>query len=164
MIILFFLKKMPTTHTQYLRHRIPDNNNNNPGTRQPIVTGTSVVAVQFKDGILMAADTLASYGSLARFRDERRLFPLRVHSPTSPTSSDICLLGASGDMGDMQHMTEILNVWARQESVQDDGCRIWADQVYEYVANLMYAKRSKMDPFWNTLVIAGYDASAQPYH
>ena len=34
-------------------------------------TGTSILAVKYNGGIMMAADTLGSYGSLARFRDER---------------------------------------------------------------------------------------------
>ena len=33
-------------------------------SRQPIVTGTSVLAIKFKDGIMMAADTLGSYPQL----------------------------------------------------------------------------------------------------
>ena len=32
--------------------------------RQPIVTGTSVLAIQFKDGIMMAADNLGAYSGL----------------------------------------------------------------------------------------------------
>ena len=35
-------------------------------TQQPIVTGTSVLGIKYKDGVMLAADTLASYGSLAR--------------------------------------------------------------------------------------------------
>lgn len=49
----------------------------------------------------MAADTLASYGSLARFRDERRLLKVG-YGPGK------CLIGASGDMGDFQFMKESL--------------------------------------------------------
>lgn len=30
-------------------------------TQQPIVTGTSVVAIKFKDGVVMAADNLGAY-------------------------------------------------------------------------------------------------------
>jgi len=41
-------------------------------SRQPIVTGTSVLGIKFKDGIMLAADTLASYGSLAQIRDMKR--------------------------------------------------------------------------------------------
>ena len=40
-------------------------------TKRPVVMGTSVIAIQYADGIMMAADTLGSYGSLARFKDLR---------------------------------------------------------------------------------------------
>ena len=42
-------------------------------TKRPIVTGTSVLGIQYKDGVMLAADTLGSYGSLARFKDLRRI-------------------------------------------------------------------------------------------
>jgi 20S proteasome alpha/beta subunit len=32
-----------------------------PVNRQPIVTGTSVLAIQYKDGIMMAADNLGIF-------------------------------------------------------------------------------------------------------
>ena len=60
--------------------------------RQPIVTGTSILGIRYKDGIMMAADTLASYGSLARFMDVRRLKDIGSNT----------LIGASGDMSDFQ--------------------------------------------------------------
>ena len=41
-------------------------------TMQPIVTGTSVLGIKTKHGVVIAADTLGSYGSLARFRDIKR--------------------------------------------------------------------------------------------
>ncbi|PTB78153.1 proteasome, subunit beta 4 [Trichoderma longibrachiatum ATCC 18648] len=63
-------------------------------TQQPIVTGTSVVAIKFKDGVVMAADNLASYGSLARFTDVKRLRPFAGTS----------VVGFSGDISDMQYL------------------------------------------------------------
>ena len=36
--------------------------------RQPIVTGTSVLAIQFKDGIMMAADNLGAHSHFTIFR------------------------------------------------------------------------------------------------
>ena len=84
--------------------------------RQPIVTGTSVLAIQFKDGIMMAADNLgmfsprsfvhlvsfvllASYGSLARFKDVQRLHAV----------GDYTCIGASGDMSDLQYIQGLLD-------------------------------------------------------
>ncbi len=37
-------------------------------TLKPIVTGSSVVGIKYRDGVMLAADTLASYGSLARYK------------------------------------------------------------------------------------------------
>lgn len=38
-----------------------DNNGPKQNTQQPIVTGTSVVAIKFKDGVVIAADNLGPY-------------------------------------------------------------------------------------------------------
>lgn len=70
--------------------------------RQPIVTGTSVLAIKYKDGVMMAADCLASYGSLARFKDVQRI--------TSLGSST--LMGTSGDLSDHQATIEMLRAYA----------------------------------------------------
>jgi 20S proteasome subunit beta 7 len=64
-------------------------------TQQPIVTGTSILALKYKDGIMMASDTLASYGSLSRFMDVRRI--IHVEGANS-------IVGAGGDMSDFQYI------------------------------------------------------------
>lgn len=64
-----------------------------------MVTGTSVLGVKFEGGIVIAADMMGSYGSLARFRSISRL--LRVNDST--------VLGASGDYADFQYLTQIIN-------------------------------------------------------
>ena len=66
--------------------------------RQPIVTGTSVIGIKFDGGVLIAADTLGSYGSLARYRDVSRI--LKVN--------DCTVLGASGDYADFQYLSSII--------------------------------------------------------
>lgn len=43
----------------------------------PMVTGTSVLGVKFTGGVIIAADMLGSYGSLARFRNISRLMKVR---------------------------------------------------------------------------------------
>ena len=61
-----------------------------PSTRttEPIVTGASVLAIRYQGGVAIAADTLASYGSLARYRDIRRLKAVGAYS----------VVGASGTL------------------------------------------------------------------
>ncbi|KAG2074936.1 hypothetical protein BDR04DRAFT_1140479 [Suillus decipiens] len=43
--------------------------------QQSIVTKTSVLAIKYEDCVMMAADNLSSYGSLARFKDVQRPHP-----------------------------------------------------------------------------------------
>lgn len=74
--------------------------------REPITTGASVIALKYKEGVILAADTLGiiifkklgSYGSLAEFKDFRRIFQL----------GEKILVGASGDLSDFQYIKELL--------------------------------------------------------
>ncbi|CCM00032.1 uncharacterized protein FIBRA_02058 [Fibroporia radiculosa] len=116
-------------------------------TQQPIVTGTSVLAIQYKDGIMMAADNLASYGSLARFKDIQRLHPV------GPST----VIGASGDMSDFQHLQHTLDALITDEFTQSDGeaNALGPAEVHEYLSRVLYSRRSKMDPIWNALLVGG---------
>ncbi|KAJ9095192.1 hypothetical protein QFC19_007647 [Naganishia cerealis] len=116
-------------------------------TQQPLVTGTSVLGLVFADGVMLAADNLASYGSLARFRDIQRLIPLE-----SSKSSSSCL-AVGGDMSDFQYLQKQLETL--MQSLSDDHPSLGPKQIYEYLSNLMYARRSKMDPLWNAMLLGG---------
>jgi 20S proteasome subunit beta 7 len=80
-------------------------------TTRPIVTGSTVIGIKYCDGVMLAADTLASYGSLARYKDVRRL--KQVGNDT--------LIGASGEMSDFQAIMEMLENMHQDDLNQDDG-------------------------------------------
>uniref|UniRef100_A0A1B8Y1X3 Proteasome subunit beta type-4 n=1 Tax=Xenopus tropicalis TaxID=8364 RepID=A0A1B8Y1X3_XENTR len=63
-----------------------------------MVTGTSVLGVKFDGGVIIAADMLGSYGSLARFRNISRI--MKVNEST--------ILGASGDYADYQYLKQVI--------------------------------------------------------
>jgi 20S proteasome subunit beta 7 len=85
-------------------------------TQNPKIVGTSVLGMKYKDGIVLAADNLgsipisqiylkevtnrsiASFGSLARFKDVQRIFPV----------GDNTLIAYSGDVSDAQHIQYLL--------------------------------------------------------
>ena len=67
-------------------------------TTRPIVTGTSVIAIRTKSFVMMAADTLGSYGSLSRFHDIKRIINV----------GDNTILGAGGEISDFQKVTQFL--------------------------------------------------------
>lgn len=115
--------------------------------RQPIVTGTSVLGLRYKDGVMLATDTLASYGSLARFMNVQRLEKVGTN----------VVIGASGDMSDWQNIQHMLTKTIAKEEQAGDGHSLTPPQVYAYLSRTMYGRRSKMDPLWNALVLGGYD-------
>ncbi|KAH0835660.1 proteasome endopeptidase complex beta subunit [Lanmaoa asiatica] len=115
-------------------------------TQQPVVTGTSVLAIKFKDGIMMAADNLASYGSLARFKDVQRLQAVGGYT----------VIGASGDMSDFQYIQRLLDNIAVEEIAAQDGHELGPVEIHEYLSQVMYARRSKFNPLWNSLIIGGF--------
>lgn len=119
-------------------------------TQSPIVTGTSVIALKYKDGVMLAADTLGSYGSLARFTDNRRI--ISVHNTT--------LLGGSGDFSDFQYITDKLDDMAVNDFNLNDGCELTPAEIFHYLQRMMYHRRNKFDPLWNSMVIAGLKEGA----
>ncbi|ORX42518.1 proteasome endopeptidase complex, beta subunit [Hesseltinella vesiculosa] len=116
-------------------------------TQQPMITGTSIIAFKYKDGIMMASDMLGSYGSLARFRDIERLHPVGTHT----------IVGASGDVSDYQYLQHILDSLMTKEHCADDGHVLGTSNIYEYLWRVMYNRRSKFNPLWNSLIVGGMD-------
>jgi len=117
-------------------------------TSDPIVTGTSVIAVKYKDGVVMAADTLASYGSLARFYSIERM--KKINEWTA--------VGGSGEYSDFQHIIKALEELVTEDFCRDDGRQLHPEEIYNYLCRVMYQRRNKGDPYWNSLVVAGHRA------
>jgi len=114
-------------------------------TTSPFVTGNSVLALKYKDGVLMACDMLGSYGSTKRFKSVNRIIKV----------NDSTIVGASGEISDFQHITAMLEDMTTRDFCYDDGCSMTPKEVYSYLCRVLYNRRSKMDPLWNSLVVAG---------
>lgn len=121
-------------------------------TTRPITTGTSVLGIKYKDGVMLAADTLCSYGSMAKYKDARRLVSVNTET----------LIGGGGEFSDFQSITDML----RQNALEDkctadslydeDSAQSSAKETWSYLRAVMYNRRNKMNPLWNDLVIAGF--------
>merc|ERR1712014_488872 len=97
-------------------------------TLQPIVTGATVIAMKYKDGVVMAADTLASYGSQARYKDICRLKKVGKYT----------LLGASGEMSDFQYLGLRLDELDMEDFLNEDGCSMGPQEYSSYIGRVMY--------------------------
>eukprot|EP00438_Fugacium_kawagutii_P028899 Skav225403 [mRNA] locus=scaffold2656:469360:473414:+ [translate_table: standard] len=104
-------------------------------TLQPIVTGATVVGLKYKDGVLLAADTLAletemeqleaagpgSYGNDARYKDVQ--------------GGSVQRTGAGGEYSDFQYLSDQLDELADEETRPKEYS--------SYIGRVMYNRRSK---------------------
>ncbi|XP_039157079.1 proteasome subunit beta type-4 isoform X2 [Eucalyptus grandis] len=114
-------------------------------TLYPYVTGAALVAVEYKDGILMAADMGGSYGSTLRYKTIEQIKPIGKHS----------LLGASGEISDFQEILRYLDELILYDNMWDDGNSLGPKEVHNYLTQVMYNRRNKFNPLWNSLVLGG---------
>lgn len=99
------------------------------------------------NGYLLTPFLPASYGSLARFKDIQRLTPV----------GDFTVLGAGGDMSDYQYIQAMLDDLLVEEEVNaGDGHKLGPAEIHEYLSQVMYARRSKMNPLWNSILVGGF--------
>ena len=116
-------------------------------TKQPIVTGTTVLGIKYKDGVMLAADTLASYGTMARYKDIRRLAKI----------GENCLIGVSGEISDYQQVLRMLKEKHTEDINHDDGYMKSPKEIHNYLRAVLYQKRNKGNPLWNQMLVAGYE-------
>ena len=79
----------------------------------------------------------------------------RIHIVGGATSACHTLIAGSGEMSDFQYLCDLLDTKAREELVLDDGFTLTARELWNYTGNLLYNRRCKVDPLWNTILVAG---------
>jgi 20S proteasome subunit beta 7 len=58
-------------------------------------------------------------------------------------------------MSDFQYMQSILDDLVVDELTAGDGHDLGPKEIHEYLSQVMYARRSKMDPLWNAFLVGG---------
>merc|ERR1711970_1079633 len=108
-----------------------------------MTTGGAILAIQHDEGVLVAGDTLGAYGSLARFRDIRRIIKLNKN----------VLLTYTGDVADFQFLLEYMEETQRESEMMDDGIEMGPIEIFNLLERIMYNRRSKGNPLWNIIII-----------
>jgi 20S proteasome subunit beta 7 len=119
-------------------------------TQRPIVTGTSVLGLKYKDGVMLAADCLASYGTLAMFKDVERITSVGENT----------IIGAGGEYSDFQKVQQLLGDLTGDDRNNDDGFTHAPSEIFNYLRSIMYQRRNKMNPLWNNLLVGGFKDGA----
>jgi 20S proteasome subunit beta 7 len=95
----------------------------------------------------------ASYGSLARFTDVKRL---RIFN-------DATVIGFGGDVSDMQYLDRLLNSLDVKENFASPGHSLNAKNLHTYLSKILYKRRSDFNPLWNHILVAGFDGNDKPF-
>jgi len=113
----------------------------------PTCTGTTVVALAYDGGVAIVADRLASYGKTARYKGVSRIY--RLNSST--------MIGFGGDHADFQFIQNLIQRRAHDYKAMcgDPDAELAPKAVHSYLTALLYYRRSRFNPLWNTLVVVG---------
>lgn len=109
------------------------------------MSGTSVLGIAFEGGVLIAADTLVSYGSMARFLNCERIKVVNNHT----------VVAATGDYADYQYLSKIIHQKQIDEKQWNDGLSLYPAALHSWVTRVAYNKRSKFQPLMCAWVIGG---------
>ena len=112
----------------------------------PVNVGTSVFAMKYKDGVIFAADTSITYGSMMKVKDAKRMQALGEET----------IFACSGEMADYQNLQKDLNKKYEEDYIENDGaCFLHPKDYYNWTARQQYQRRLKSDPLWITAVFGG---------
>jgi len=117
-------------------------------TQAPATSGASVIGLKFNGGVVLAADMVGSYGSLARYRQMSRIFKVNNSTVTS----------ATGDLADYQYLTGVIERHVIRDDLLDDNFAYSPKALHQWLTRVMYNRRSKFNPLWNVYIVGGVDA------
>ncbi|CAB4056711.1 PSMB4 [Lepeophtheirus salmonis] len=111
----------------------------------PIATGSSVFGIKYDEGVLMGADTLVSYGKMARYPNVQRLY--KVNEST--------VITCTGDFADFQEITSMLERMQIEEERTQNEVTMQPRSLHIYLTRYLYKKRTDFDPKWTNIVVGG---------
>lgn len=117
-------------------------------TVNPMTTTASVIGVKFQNGVAIAADVGGNYGSLNRFKNLERIYKVNKS----------IVMATTGDYADFQYIKDLIQQKIISEEILEDNFSMKAFSLHTWLTRLMYNRRSKMDPLWNNVVVAGFDS------
>lgn len=104
-----------------------------------------MIGLKFEGGVIIAADTLVSYGSLARFRNIDRVFAVNEHT----------IIGCSGDYADFQFIKKHIDQKVTDDYCHDDNIQLKPRSLFNWLTRVLYQKRNRFDPLWLEIVVGG---------
>jgi 20S proteasome subunit beta 7 len=118
----------------------------NARSQYPITVGTSVFGLKYKDGVILAADTMGNYGRLSRYPNLQRVNKI----------NETTVLASFGDIADFQYLHNIIESKQNEEDIcGKGGVTMRPEALHCWLTRVLYNRRSKFDPLWNTIIVGG---------
>lgn len=114
-----------------------------------ITTGSSCIGLKYKDGIIIANDTMICYGNTQKFPHQERCIKIGENSNT--------LIAASGEMSDFQFLKRLLSDVELEDWQNQDQSFYGPNEISSYLGCILYNRRCKGKPLLNQLIVGGYD-------
>ena len=73
------------------------------------------------------------------------------------------VVGASGEISDFKYITTLLEELMTDDYCREDGHDMTPSEIFSYLSRVLYNRRNKFDPLWNSLVVAGCDKQGVPF-
>jgi len=108
-------------------------------------TGTTVVAIKFNNGVVIASDKRASAGALMVVdKATKKLYEI----------TDTIVMGAAGVVADIQMLAKILSAEVKLKELRSK-IKVTAEEAANLLSRIMYSY--KFFPFFTEIIIAGKD-------
>ena len=65
-------------------------------------------------------------------------------------------MGAGGEISDFQYLCVLLDELSTADACADDGHAYGPSELFAWLTRVLYNRRNKFDPLWNSLVVAGF--------
>jgi len=70
--------------------------------------------------------------------------------------NDNTIIGAGGEYSDFQYILRLLDQLTTEDFAVDDGAKFEPKELHSYLGRVMYNRRSKINPLWNSVIVAGW--------
>jgi proteasome beta subunit len=107
-------------------------------------SGTTIVAIKFKDGVLIASDRQTTAGMMVYHKKTQKLYQI----------TDNILMGAAGLVGDIQALVKILQANLKLKYLRSKN-EPTAEEAASFLSTLM--NYYKWFPFFSEVIIVGKD-------
>ncbi|TNJ26280.1 Proteasome subunit beta type 4 [Giardia muris] len=110
------------------------------------LTGSAVIAISYKDGVILGADTALVYGSTRKVFDYSRLVDIGGKT----------ILGFTGDEADFRETLREIDELRRTARCYGDS-QLGAEGLHGFLSTRNYQARCEMTPIYNSFLVAGMD-------